>query len=92
MRGFLPQLALGPGALTFVLKFVAAGAELGDGLLGQKLLQSPFLDVLRLVVFELGDELHGAGEDAALVLLASGHDLGDLVDAFVDGFAATSLD
>jgi hypothetical protein len=92
LRGFLPQLTLGPGALAFVLEFVAAGAELGDGLLGQQLLQGPFLDVLRLVVFELRDELHGAGENAALVLLASGHDFGDFVDSFVDGFASASLD
>jgi hypothetical protein len=90
--GFLPQLTLGPGALAFVLKFVAAGAELGNGLLGQKLLQSPLLDVLRLVFLELCDELHGAGENAALVLLATRYDLGDFVDSFVDGFAAAALD
>jgi hypothetical protein len=61
-------------------------------LLGEQLLQSPLLDVLRLIVFELRDELHGAGEDAALVLLTSRHDFGDLVDSFVDSFASASLD
>jgi len=35
LRSFLPLLTLGPGTLTFGLEFVAAGAELGDGLLGQ---------------------------------------------------------
>lgn len=35
LRSFLPLLTLGPGTLTFSLEFVAAGAELGDGLLGQ---------------------------------------------------------
>lgn len=35
LRSFLPLLTLGPGTLIFGLEFVAAGAELGDGLLGQ---------------------------------------------------------
>jgi len=36
--------------------------------------------------------LDGAGEDGAFVLFAAGDDLGEFVDAFVDGFAAASLD
>lgn len=92
LRGLLPLLALGPGALALVLELVAAGAQLGDGLLGEQLLQRPLLDVLRFVFFELRDELHGAREDAAFVLLAAGYDFGQLVDAFVDRFAAAALD
>lgn len=92
LRGLLPLLALGPGALALVLELVAAGAELGDGLLGEQLLQRPLLDVLRFVFFELRDELHRAREDAAFVLLAAGDDFGEFVDAFVDRFAAAALD
>ena len=61
-------------------------------MLGEKLFQRPLLDVLGLVVFELCDELDSAGENAAFVLLAAWHDLGDFVDAFVDGLAAATFD
>lgn len=36
--------------------------------------------------------MHRPLEDGAFVLLAAGDDLGELVDAFVDGFAAAALD
>jgi hypothetical protein len=61
-------------------------------LLRKQLLQRPLLDVLGFVVFELCDELDGARENAAFVLLAAGHDFGDFVDAFVDGLAAATFD
>ena len=84
----LPALDLGPGLRALLLELVARAAELRDGLLGEQLLQRPLFDVLRLVLLELGDELYGALQDRALVLLAARHNLGELVDAFVDGFAA----
>ena len=52
----------------------------------------PFLDVFLLVVFELRDVLDAALQDGAFVFVAAGDDFGELVDAFVDGFAAPSLD
>ena len=61
-------------------------------MLRKQLLQRPLLDVLGFVVFELCDELDGARENAAFVLLAAGHDFGDFVDAFVDGLAAATFD
>ena len=59
---------------------------------GEQLFQRPLLDVLGFVVFELCDELDGTRENAAFVLLAAGHDLGDFVDAFVDGLTAAAFD
>jgi hypothetical protein len=61
-------------------------------LFGQEFLQSPLLDVLSLVVFELCDELDSTRENAAFVLFAARHNLRDFVDAFVDGFTAATLD
>lgn len=59
----LPRLDLAPRTLALGLELVVAGAQLGDGLLGQQLLQRPLLDVLVLVLLELGDELDGALQD-----------------------------
>ena len=87
----LVDLALVPCTLTLCLELVAAGAEFGDGLLGQQLFERPFFNVLLLVLLELGDELHGALEDGALVLLAAWNDLGEFVDALVDGLAAAAF-
>jgi len=36
--------------------------------------------------------VHRTLEDRAFIFLAARDDLGELVDAFVDGFAATALD
>ena len=60
-------------------------------MLGKKLLKRPLLDVLILVLLELGDELDGALEDRTLVLLAAWDDLGELIDALVDGLASSAL-
>lgn len=57
----------------------------------QQFLKGPFLDVLSLVLLELRDELDGAREYAAFVLLATRNDLLELVDAFVDRFTPASL-
>jgi len=61
-------------------------------LFSEQLLKCPFLDVLRLVLLELCDELNRALEDGAFILLAPRDNLGELIDALVDGFAAAALD
>lgn len=76
LAGLLPYFGFGPGALAFCLELVTASTELCDGLLRQKLLQRPLLDVLRLVLLELCDKLNGALKDGALVLFTTGDNLG----------------
>ena len=49
----LPRLELSVKALAFALELVVGSTELGDGLLGQKLLERPFLDVLLFVLLQL---------------------------------------
>lgn len=88
----LVNLALVPGPLTLGLEFVTARAELGDGLLSEQLLECPFLNILLLVLLKLSDELDGTLEDRALILLTARHNLGQLVDALVDGLTSTSFD
>jgi hypothetical protein len=87
----LPGLTLGPGALAFRLQLVIACAQLGDGLFREELLECPLLNVLRLVFLQLCDERNGALQDGSLVLLAARDNLRQLVDALVDGLAATPL-
>lgn len=87
----LPRLNLAPRTFALRLQLIIARAELCNSLLSKKFLQSPLLDILVLVLLELSDELHGALEDGTLVLLAAWDDLGELVDAFVDGFASSAL-
>ena len=77
--------------LHLCLEFVAAGAQLSDSLLREKLLQGPFFDILLLVLLQLCDELDGALEDGSLVLLAARDDLGEFIDAFVDSLATSTL-
>jgi len=76
LAGLLPCLHLSPGTHALVLQLVVAGGEFGDGLLGKKLLQRPLLNVLGLVLLELGDELNCTLQYRAFVLLATRHDLG----------------
>lgn len=76
LGSLLPRLRLMVQAVTFLLELVVGGAELRDGLFGQELFQRPLLDVLLLVLLELGDELDGTLKDGTLVLLTAGHDLG----------------
>lgn len=87
----LVNLALVPCTLALCFELVTAGAELGDGLLSQQLLKSPFFNILLLVLLKLGYELYGALEDRALVLLAAWNNLGEFVDAFVDSLATAAL-
>ena len=91
LTSLLPRLNLAPRTLALRLQLIIASAELCNSLLGKKLLKRPLLDVLVLVLFQLSDELDGALEDGTLVLLAAWDDLGELVDAFVDGFASSAL-
>lgn len=51
LAGTLVDLGFVPCPLALCLEFVTAGAELSNGLLGQKLLQSPLLNVLLLILF-----------------------------------------
>lgn len=92
LRRFLPLLALCPSSLTFSLELIATGAELGNSLFREQFLESPLLDVLSLVLLELGDELHSSSEYAALVLLTARNDLCELIDTLIDGFSAAALD
>jgi hypothetical protein len=57
----------------------------------EELLECPLLNVLRLVFLQLCDERNSALQNGSLVLLAARDDLRQLVDALVDGLAATSL-
>jgi len=72
----LVDLALVPGPLAFGLELVAACAELGDGLLGKQFLKCPLLDILLLVLLELGNKLYCSLENGSLVLLAARDNFG----------------
>jgi len=87
----LPDIGFLFRLLRLCLQPITARAEFGNGLVQQEFLQRPLLNVLAFVLFELGYVLHRALEDAALVLLAAWYDLRELVDAFVNGFAATAF-
>ena len=53
----LPDFQFAIGPLTVGLEPVAAGTELGNGLVQQQLFQRPFLDVRVLILFQLSDVL-----------------------------------
>lgn len=91
LTGALVDLTFVPMPLHFRLELVAAGAQFGNCLLRQKFLECPFLNILLFVLLQLRDELDSALQDRALVLLAARNNLGELVDALVDGFAAATL-
>ncbi len=76
LASLLPGLDFSPCSLTLGLQLVIAGTEFGNSLLSEELLEGPLLDVLRLVLLELGDELNGALQNRTLVLLTTGDDLG----------------
>jgi hypothetical protein len=88
----LPRLDLAPRTLALRLQLVVAGAQLGNGLLGEQLLQGPLLNILSLVLLELCDEGDGALKDGTLVLFTAGDNLGQLIDSFVDGLTTTAFD
>lgn len=91
LRRFLPLLAFGPSTLTFSLELVTTGAQLGNSLFGEQLFESPLLDVLRFVLFELCNKLHGASKNRAFVLLAAWNDLGELVNALIDRLSTSAF-
>ena len=76
LTSLLPSLNLAPSSLALCLQFIIAGAELGNGLLGEQLLERPLFDVLGLILLQLCDELDGALEDRPFVLLTSWDNLG----------------
>lgn len=88
----LPGLEFGVAAIQLALEFVACAAEFGNGLLREQLFQRPLFNVLAFILFQLLDKGHGTLENAAFVLFAAWHNLGNLVDAFIDGFTATTFD
>lgn len=87
----LVNLALVPCTLALCFEFVTAGAELGDGLLSQKLLKRPLFNILLLILLKLSYKLYGALEDRALVLFAAWNNLGEFIDALVNCLATTAL-
>lgn len=91
LASLLPGLDLAPSPLALSLQFIIRSTEFSNCLLCEKLLQGPFLNILRLVFLELGDELDGALEDGAFVLLATWDNLGQLINPFVDGLSAAAL-
>lgn len=91
LRNSLPRLEFSVESLALLLELVVGRAQLRNGLLGQELFQRPLFDILLLVLLELGDEANSPLQDRSLVLFASRHDLGQLVDAFVDGLATPTL-
>jgi hypothetical protein len=88
---FLPLLAFLPRPLAFCFELVATTAKLSDRLLSQKLFERPLFDILGLVLLELSDELYSSCENAALVLLTTRNDLGELVDTLVDGLTTSTF-
>ena len=88
----LPSIHVLVGLIEFGLESIAGSAQLGDCLFGEELLQSPFLDVLGLILLELSNELDGSLQNAALVLLATGYNLCQFVNAFVDGLPTATFD
>jgi len=92
LRYTLPHLQLTVQALALAFEFVVGCAELRNGLLCQELLQCPLLDVLRFILLELRYERHGPLKNGSLVLLVARDYLSQLVDAFIDGFPAPTLD
>lgn len=91
MRDALPRLEFAVQALALLLELVVGAAELGDGLLSKQLLQRPLFNVLLLVFLELRDEAHGTRQDGSLVLFTAGDNLGELVDALIDGFSSAAF-
>jgi hypothetical protein len=89
--GLLPGLRFPPRPLQILLKLFVPLAEILDRLLRKQLLEGPLLNILRFVLLKLLNVLHRALKDRALVLLAAWDNLGELVDALVDGFSAASL-
>lgn len=63
LTGTLVNLGLVPSSLALGLELVTTGTQFGDGLFCQKLLQCPLLNVLLLVLLQLGDELNSALKD-----------------------------
>ena len=92
LRNLFPRVQFPIEAFALLLELVVGLAELGNGLFREELLQRPFLNVLCLVLLELRYEGDRPLKDRALVLLASGDDLGKLVDPFVDGLTTATLD
>lgn len=90
--GLLPRLGFSPSTLTFLLELLVPLAQILDSLLSEQLFKRPFLNVLRLVLLELLNVLNRTLEDRALVLLAAGDNLGELVDPLVYGLSASPLD
>lgn len=78
--------------VALVLELIVGTAQLGDGLLCEKLLQGPLLDRLLLVLLKLGDVADRVLKDGSLVLLATGNNLGKFVDTLIDRLTATALD
>jgi len=75
LASLLPCLDFSPCSFTLGFQLVITGTEFGDGLLSEKLLEGPLLNILSLVLLELGDELNSALQNRALVLLATRDDL-----------------
>lgn len=71
----LPGFQLAVDAVDLLLELVVGGAELRDGLLGEKLLQCPLLDRLLFVLLELGNVADSICQDRTLVLLAPRNNL-----------------
>lgn len=88
----LPHAQLPVHALALLLELVVGRTKLLNGLFGEELLQRPLLKVLSLILSQLSNVGHCTLQDGALVFLASGHNLGQLVDPLVDGLSPSSLD
>jgi hypothetical protein len=89
--GLFVKLFLVPRPLVVALEPVTASAQLIDCLVKQKLLKSPLLNILALIILELSDILDGALEDRTFVLFAAGDNLLELVDTFVDSLTTAAL-
>jgi hypothetical protein len=91
LAGLFPCLNFTPRSLALGLELIIARAELCNGLLCEKLLQCPLLDVLGLVLLKLSNKRNGSLQNRALVFLTPRNNLGQFVDTLVDGFSSAAF-
>lgn len=88
----LPDVHFPESAVAFGFKLVVTCTQFSDSLFGEQLFQRPLLDILRLVLFQLSNELDCALQDGAFVLFTARDDLRDLIDTLIYCLSTTSFD
>lgn len=88
IAGPLVSLLLLPGFLIIGLETIARLAELVDSLIKEELLESPFFKICGFSFLELTDVLDCSLQNRALVLFTARNNLGELINAFIDGLSS----